>query len=528
MAIVYTDEIHYQNIAKSIREKNGSTTKYSPSEMSAAIDAITVGTGGNELDTSDATATENDIALNKTAYVDGEKITGTLSEVGSDSTLIVPLYSESSITDNFVVKGEIDSDRIFRENGKVEMHVPFSDFGTASKEDVAVGKTFTSKDGFVETGTHVCDGGLDTSDATATDSDIFIGETAYVKGVRIEGKMPNNGSVHETIDAGDKYTIPKGYHSGEGTVTAASLETQTDGNAVNADIRNNKTAWVNGQKVTGTMPNANVVVSDIAVSNTGDVTARVYNQTAGYVDTFDIPLSTKLDTKTGSDLTASGATVTVPAGYYASQATKSVATATQATPSISIDSAGKITASATQTAGYVSAGTKSVTEQLITQGAQTIIPGTSDKTISSGTYLTGTQTIKGDEYLVPENIKSGVFIFGVPGSHEGGGSIKTYSAWLSANDGIINISPGFKPLYVYAQTLDTIECSTIEPSSFKVVSFFAMYTNTNIAGICRIRNDGSCDSANTMSANIVWGETTVSIDIPKDMASSRYSVYVIG
>ena len=48
-----------------------------------------------------------------------------------------------------------------------------------------------------------------------------------------------------------------------------------------------------------------------------------------------------------SDLTASGATVTVPAGYYASQATKSVGTATQATPSISVDSAGKITATAT-------------------------------------------------------------------------------------------------------------------------------------------------------------------------------------
>lgn len=97
--------------------------------------------------------------------------------------------------------------------------------------------------------------------------------------------------------------------------------------------------------------------------------------------------------KTSSNLTASGATVKVPAGYYATEASKSVATATQATPSISIDSAGKITASATQTAGYVAAGTKSATKQLTTKAATTFSPSTSAQTIAAGTYLTGAQTI---------------------------------------------------------------------------------------------------------------------------------------
>lgn len=125
-------------------------------------------------------------------------------------------------------------------------------------------------------------------------------------------------------------------------------------------------------------------------------------------------------TKTSNNLTASGATVTVPAGYYASQATKSVSTATQATPSITVSSVGLITASATQTAGYVTAGTKSATKQLTVQAAQTITPSTSDKTIASGRYLTGTQTIKGDANLVAGNIKKGVSIFGVSGTHEDG------------------------------------------------------------------------------------------------------------
>ena len=99
--------------------------------------------------------------------------------------------------------------------------------------------------------------------------------------------------------------------------------------------------------------------------------------------------------------------------------TGTIPTVAQATPSISVDSAGKITASATQTAGYVSAGTKSATKQLTTKAAATITPSTSNKTIAAGTYLTGVQTIAGDADLVAGNIKKGVNIFGVTGNYEG-------------------------------------------------------------------------------------------------------------
>ena len=151
--------------------------------------------------------------------------------------------------------------------------------------------------------------------------------------------------------------------------------------------------------------------------------------------------------KSSSNLTASGATVTVPAGYYPSQASKSVATATQATPSITVSSAGLITAKSTQSAGYVSSGTKSATKQLTTQGAQTITPGTSNKTIASGRYLTGTQTIKGDANLVAANIKRGVSIFGVAGSNEGEDIVqKVMNEGTKANGAedriTISVSPG--------------------------------------------------------------------------------------
>lgn len=56
------------------------------------------------------------------------------------------------------------------------------------------------------------------------------------------------------------------------------------------------------------------------------------------------------------------------------------------------------------------------------KSAATYIPKTTDQSIASGQYLSGTQTIKGDANLVAGNIKSGVSIFGVTGTYAGGGS----------------------------------------------------------------------------------------------------------
>lgn len=120
--------------------------------------------------------------------------------------------------------------------------------------------------------------------------------------------------------------------------------------------------------------------------------------------------------------------------------------AEQATPSISVSAAGLITASATQAAGYVAAGTKAATKQLTTQAAQTITPGTSNKTIASGRYLTGTQTIKGDRNLVAGNIKKGVSIFSVTGTHEGGTTVQKKTGAFELDEyGYATVVCGFKP-----------------------------------------------------------------------------------
>lgn len=67
---------------------------------------------------------------------------------------------------------------------------------------------------------------------------------------------------------------------------------------------------------------------------------------------------------------------------------------TQATPTITVDAAGKITASATQAAGVVAAGTKSATKQLTVQAAKTVTPSASAQTaVAKGVFTTGIVTV---------------------------------------------------------------------------------------------------------------------------------------
>lgn len=89
--------------------------------------------------------------------------------------------------------------------------------------------------------------------------------------------------------------------------------------------------------------------------------------------------------------------------------TGTMPTATQATPSISVSSNGLITASATQSAGYVAAGTKSATKQLTTQAAKTVTPTKSSQTaVASGVYTTGAVTVGAipNNYIIPSGTKT--------------------------------------------------------------------------------------------------------------------------
>lgn len=186
-----------------------------------------------------------------------------------------------------------------------------------------------------------------------------------------------------------KVLIPKASGSGNVEFCDTSDATLTSG----AQMPNGVTAYANGTKITGS-----------AAENDSD------------------------------DLTASGATVTAPAGFYAQAASKSVASgsatapatisgssATVSTGTNTLTLSKTISVTPTVSAGYVASGTAgnasvSLTASVTTKAAATITPGTSDQSIAAGTYCTGKQTIKGDSQLVSANIVAGHTIFNVQGS----------------------------------------------------------------------------------------------------------------
>lgn len=126
-----------------------------------------------------------------------------------------------------------------------------SDECTALKNDVLKGMRAITADSDDE----VVEGTLELT-GDAADSQVLEGKTYYNTNPKSKrtGAMTNHGAVNQSLNAGGNYTIPSGYHNGGGKVTANSLASQTSATATVAQIINGQTAWVNGSKITGSMP----------------------------------------------------------------------------------------------------------------------------------------------------------------------------------------------------------------------------------------------------------------------------------
>lgn len=269
----YTNEILY---GKADLYKLNKTIE--PGETYTLPDGFHEGTIIKAKDITDftyGTATADDIAFNKTAWVNGKKV------IGTSKASNIP---ELSATVDDVVDGKtfIGSDRT-QATGTIRKTVGHGNDKTITEP--------INLDGYYK---DVTISPPDTSEDDATADHLLLGYTAHSKGKKIVGTMHLGEEAAATIstdkqaqpedvletkkfarprddgmdviiepgtmkvnapqniilDLGESYNIPKGYHNGTGRLFVPTLQSKTMGYATKGDLAIGSIVWVNGEKIT--------------------------------------------------------------------------------------------------------------------------------------------------------------------------------------------------------------------------------------------------------------------------------------
>lgn len=132
---------------------------------------------------------------------------------------------------------------------------------TITADKLLTGVTAHGKDGEPITGS--CTFDVNSQDATAQVAEILTGKTAYARGTKLTGTMPNNGGVTGTINTvAGEYTIAQGYHDGSGKV---SIDPTEQAKIIAANIKQG----VQILGVTGTLePSSDVTVQSKSATPT--------------------------------------------------------------------------------------------------------------------------------------------------------------------------------------------------------------------------------------------------------------------
>lgn len=162
--------------------------KITPENLKTGVSVTVNGKTVAGTFTADGTAAAGDMLLGKTGYVKGQKVTGTIPSKAAAS------YKPGTSAQTIKAVQYLSGDQTIE--GDAALIAANIKYG-ASIFDV--------------------DGSF-TSDANAAAAEILTGKIGYVKGQKITGSMPNRGAVSQWLGINGTYTIPAGYHNGQGVV----------------------------------------------------------------------------------------------------------------------------------------------------------------------------------------------------------------------------------------------------------------------------------------------------------------------
>ena len=170
---------------------------------------------------------------------------------------------------------------------------------TVEAAKILNGYTAHDKSGAPITGSCAFD--VNSTDGTAAVAEILVGKTAYARGTKLTGTMPNNGSVTGEIETvGGEYTIPMGFHDGFGKVGISDTEAEKI-------VAGNIKAGVEILGVTGTYSGEEITAQSKTV--TPRTTAQTIQPDSGY--DYLSAVTVNAIPYTESDNSAGGVTVTI-------------------------------------------------------------------------------------------------------------------------------------------------------------------------------------------------------------------------
>lgn len=251
--------------------------------------------------------------------------------LGDELTIGAGYYDEDTIIQiptvhDIIARNEITMDDLVAENVMVNN-------GEVKPDELSAGSSYVIPEGYhngkgiVKAKSLASQTGVDNGKSAVTTSQILTGYQAWVNGSKVTGSMPNQGAKTQALNPGGSFVIPAGYHNGSGKITAnantgtytypanstggtvdmgvANLNryvnatnvynkgvadadarantnstnyktgynagvASTTGTATASQILSGYTAWVNGNKVTGTM--AQCSASNITLSGNSSKT----------------------------------------------------------------------------------------------------------------------------------------------------------------------------------------------------------------------------------------------------------------